>query len=182
MKRVALLAVFAGTLAHAQVVVPSPSSFGLGKNLQLRAGYWFGSRFTSGANKVRLEGPSAGVDMNLGQIPLLGEMTLAGTVVWAGSTKSSGDQATLWRLMSITRGQLNVSGWYPIAGYGYASSKARGTTSFDTKGAWVTQIGIGKRLNKVQGIGSGMSTSFELNYCTGRGPYNGFSAELSLKF
>jgi len=183
MRFIAFSLVLAGTAAYAQYI-PSTQQLGLLKGMNVHGGWFMGTGFKSGGKSIRLEGPTLGMDTNLGNIPLLGQTTLSASVIWAGATRKGDDNdATIWRLMSVTRGNISVSGWYPIGGFGYATSKARGTTSFDNRGSSITQFGIGKKLSKnaVNQV-TGTDSAIELNYFLGRDPYRGFSLELSFKF
>ena len=152
---------------------------GGGSGFQLRLGWYGGAEFTSSSKKIRLEGVSAGIDVPLMQLPVV-RISLSGTAQWGGSTRKGLDSdGTITRLMLTGRAALPGTKFYAIGGVGYASSKRRGTTVFETKASNVMQLGLGSDFGPYVGP---VKPFAEVSYHTGTKVYRGWSFELGVRF
>ncbi|MBS1705748.1 MAG: hypothetical protein JST40_07735 [Armatimonadetes bacterium] len=169
-----------GWIAGIALVVLVASAQAQIMGARVRTGYWFGNKFTGQSGKVKLEGPSLGLDIPVGlPIPLV-NISFSPTIIWGGGLRQGNDSdGTIYKLMLTGRAHVPGQGFYGVFGVGYGGSSARGTTKFNTGAGFVTQFGIGWDVLKATPV---VSPFVELGYSVGRNPYSGLSLEIGVRF
>jgi hypothetical protein len=162
---------------------PKTTPSGLFGNISFRGGYFVGKNFQGTNGTVRLEGPQFGIDIPILKLPVSGtEFRLSPTIVLGGGARKGNDNdGTIYRVLATAKSRIPLSNAYGLFGAGYATSKTRGTTKFDTKPAWVTQFGIGMNLGTSGNI-AGFKAFVEASYHLGTKQYQGFTLEVGIRF
>ncbi len=154
----------------------SLGGLGLANPVGVRLGYFSGQQFSSGGQRISLQGPTVGADLPFwsGSNGRL-RVQFSPSVTFGGSLRRGNDAyATLYRALMKVTGSACGEGFYGGGALGLAGAQGRGTTRVRERVSVVGQV--------LGGFAIESGPYLEVGYYLGPNPHRGIGIEVGTRF